>query len=141
VHCHKLMKRRFAGDARDCRFPSMRSSPKHPMALAIVAGAVVACMAVAGCSPGADYPTPFPAVHDMPPPRSDATLTPVQVQQATEDLITERNHLTSAAQSAGQKPTASANDGNPQPGRTPAASANGQTPAANSTVSAGNETK
>ena len=62
-----------------------------------------ACLAVSACSPGAgaDYPTLFPAVHDMPPPRADTTLSPVQVQQATEDLITERNHLSAEAQGSG----------------------------------------
>jgi hypothetical protein len=56
---------------------------------------VAVCLVTAACSPGADYPTPtlFPAVHDMPPPRTDAPLNPVQVQQATEDLISERDHL------------------------------------------------
>jgi hypothetical protein len=55
------------------------------------------CLLVAGCSPGVDYPSIFPAVHDMPPPRSDATMDQIQVQKATEDLITERDHLNAAA--------------------------------------------
>jgi hypothetical protein len=69
--------------------------------------AVVAPLAVAGCSPGADYPSPsiFPAVHDMPPPRNDTTMNPLQVQQATEDLISERNHLTAQASSPGSQAT------------------------------------
>lgn len=71
--------------------------------LAAAIAAIAFCFGVAGCSPGADYPSLFPAVHDMPPPRADAPLTPVQVQQATEDLITERDRLTAEAQAADQK--------------------------------------
>jgi hypothetical protein len=63
------------------------------LALAVAA----TCLLVAACSPGVDYPSIFPAVHDMPPPRSDATMDQVQVQKATEDLITERDHLNAAA--------------------------------------------
>ena len=82
------------------------------LSAALIAAATV--LAVSGCSPGADYPSvfspardapPFPAVHDMPPPRDDTTMNPLQVQQATEDLISERNHLsagTQAPQQAGQ---------------------------------------
>jgi len=46
-----------------------------------------------------DYPSIFPAVHDMPPPRTEAPLDAQQVQQATEDLISDRNRLNSEAQS------------------------------------------
>jgi hypothetical protein len=70
------------------------------LAAALIAPAAV--LAVSGCSPGADYPSLFPAVHDMPPPRSDTTMDPLQVQQATEDLITERNHLSAGTQSPQQ---------------------------------------
>jgi hypothetical protein len=82
------------------------------LATALIAAATV--LAVSGCSPGADYPSLFPAVHDMPPPRNDTTMNPLQVQQATEDLISERNHLsggTQAPQQASQtaNPPAAAN--------------------------------
>jgi hypothetical protein len=73
------------------------------LAAALIAAGMA--LAVSGCSPGADYPSLFPAVHDMPPPRNDTTMNPLQVQQATEDLISERNHLsagTQAPQQAGQ---------------------------------------
>ena len=53
---------------------------------------------MSGCSPGVDYSPLLPAGHDLPPPRADTTLDPLQVQQATEDLITERNHLSAEAQ-------------------------------------------
>ncbi len=67
---------------------------------------IAAGLLVSACSPGADYPSIFPAVHDMPPPRADTPLDPVQVQQATEDLITERNHLNGEAQGAATKDSA-----------------------------------
>jgi hypothetical protein len=59
-------------------------------------------LAMSGCSPGADYPSIFPAVHDMPPPRADTPMDANQVQQATEDLITDRNRLSAESQGAGQ---------------------------------------
>jgi hypothetical protein len=43
---------------------------------------------------------PFPAVHDLPPPRTDITLTPDEVKKATSDLNTDRDHLSTEAQSA-----------------------------------------
>lgn len=62
-------------------------------AVAVAAG--LAC-ALSGCSPE----LAFPAVHDMPPPRADTPLTPDQVKQATDDLISERNHLSAETQAA-----------------------------------------
>jgi hypothetical protein len=59
--------------------------------------ALVACLLVAACSPGAEYPSIFPAVHDVPPPRAEAPMDPLQVQKATEDLITQRDHLNAEA--------------------------------------------
>jgi hypothetical protein len=92
------------------------------LSAALIAAATV--LAVSGCSPGADYPSvfspardapPFPAVHDMPPPRDDTTMNPLQVQQATEDLISERNRLSAGTQ-ASQQPgqTGNAQAGNAQ---------------------------
>jgi hypothetical protein len=63
-----------------------------------LATAAAACLVLAGCSPGADYPSLFPAVHDRPPVRSDTPLDPNQVQQATEDLISARDRLGAEAQ-------------------------------------------
>src|SRR5690349_22054904 len=68
----------------------------------------VACLALAACSPGADYPSLFPAVHDIPPPRTDAPLDANQVQQATEDLITARDRLNTEAQGGQSKNAAAA---------------------------------
>jgi len=61
------------------------------------------CLALSGCSPGADYPSLFPGVHDRPPPRSEAPLDANQVQQATEDLISARDRLSAEAQSGQNK--------------------------------------
>ena len=87
------------------------------LAAALIAAAMA--FAVSGCSPGADYPSLFPAVHDMPPPRNDTTMNPLQVQQATEDLISERNHLSGGTQA----PQQASQTGNP-----PAAAKAGQPP-------------
>lgn len=64
--------------------------------------AAAVSFAVSGCSPGLDYPSLFPAVHDMPPPRPETTMDADQVQRATETLISERDHLSAQAQGAGQ---------------------------------------
>ena len=75
-----------------------------PLALAAPAWALAAaaCLLVSGCSPGVDYPSIFPAIHDMPPPRADTPMNSDQVQQATEDLVTERNHLNAQSQGGAQ---------------------------------------
>jgi hypothetical protein len=38
----------------------------------------------------------------MPPPRTEAPLTPDQIRQATEELANEREHLSTATQSSSQ---------------------------------------
>jgi len=82
--------------------PRMPASfARRRAAAACLAG--LACLALAACSPGADYPSLFPSVHDIPPPRNDTRLDQNQVQQATEDLITARDRLTAEAQSAQAK--------------------------------------
>ena len=65
--------------------------------------AAIVCLILAACSPGADYPSLFPSVHDIPPPRTDTPLDTNQVQQATEDLISARDRLTTEAQGAQAK--------------------------------------
>src|SRR6202167_6794677 len=114
--------------------------------------AAAACLLVAGCSPGVDYPSIFPAVHDMPTPRADTPMDADQVQQATEDLITERNRL-AAQQASGQAkttPPATGDTSQPmakyQPAaavstKNAAASANAQGAAADGTQAADTETK
>jgi len=58
------------------------------LSLAILAIAVSVAFLVTGCAE-----IGFPAVHDMPAPRADTTMTPDQVKQATDDLVSERDHL------------------------------------------------
>jgi hypothetical protein len=65
--------------------------------LAVVA-ITVAGMMLSACSPGAEYPSLFPAIHDTPPPRAEAPLDSLEIQRATEDLISARDHLTAEAQ-------------------------------------------
>jgi hypothetical protein len=69
---------------------------------------LAACLVLGACSPGGDYPSLFPSVHDIPPPRTDAPLDSNQVQQATEDLISARDRL-----SAGAQGTQAKNSNNP----------------------------
>jgi hypothetical protein len=65
--------------------------------LGTLAVAAAAALFLSGCSE-----LGFPSVHDMPTPRADTTLTPDQVRQATDDLVNEREHLSTEAQAAGQ---------------------------------------
>jgi hypothetical protein len=122
-----------------------------PAVLAL-ALAVAACLLVCGCSPGVDYPSIFPAIHDMPPPRADAPMDPNQLQQATEDLITDRNHLNAEMQNNGPGKTSTNPPGNtkdsaksPPPAKSqPAAAAPGSTQGASGVAgaqTAGAETK
>jgi hypothetical protein len=74
---------------------------------ALLALGAIACLVLGACSPGADYPSLFPSVHDLPPPRSDTPLDRNQVQQATEDLISARDRLSAEAQGAQGKSAAS----------------------------------
>jgi hypothetical protein len=60
-------------------------------------GASIAAL-VAGCSPGADYPS----ILDKPAPRADQTMDPDQVKQATDALISDRNRLSTDAQAPQQ---------------------------------------
>jgi hypothetical protein len=116
----------------------------HSVAIGLAA-AVVFCLAVSACSPGVDYPSLFPAVHDMPPPRADATLDAQQVQQATEDLISDRNRLNSEAQSGQSKAPLDLAPKSPKAPNSAAAAkkaaAKSPPPAAAGTQTAGAETK
>lgn len=71
-----------------------------------IALAGACCLILSACSPGANYPSLFPAIHDTPPPRSETPLDSVQVQQATEDLISARDRLTAEAQSSQRRNSA-----------------------------------
>jgi len=59
--------------------------------------ATVTCLLLAACSPGADFPALFPAAHDGPPPRTEPTMSPLELQKTTEDLISERDRLNAQA--------------------------------------------
>jgi len=83
---------------------------------AVLALAAAACLLVSGCSPGVDYPSIFPTIHDMPPPRADAPMGPDQLQQATEDLITDRNHLNAEMQNNGPAKTSTDKTSTDPPG-------------------------
>ena len=74
--------------------------------------AIVTCLVLAGCSPGADFPALFPAVHDTPPPRTEPTMNPLELQKATEDLISDRDRLNAQApqNAPGKNPTNTAKD-------------------------------
>jgi hypothetical protein len=61
---------------------------------ALAAVALIGVLALGGCA----VESGFPAVHDMPAPRADTTLTPDQVKQATDSLISERDQLQTNAQ-------------------------------------------
>jgi hypothetical protein len=73
------------------------STTWRQLAALLIASAVV--VGLSGCSPGADYPSIFSTGHDLPPPPT-ATMSTDQVQQATEALITDRDHLNAQAQGA-----------------------------------------
>jgi hypothetical protein len=84
-----------------------RLSPRC-RAAAFVVLAAAASLVLAACSPGADYPSLFPSVNDI-PPRINTPLDSNQVQQATEDLISARDRLSAEAQDAqGKNSTSSA---------------------------------
>jgi hypothetical protein len=114
-----------------------------------IALAGACCLILSACSPGANYPSLFPAVHDTPPPRSETPLDSVQVQQATEDLISARDRLSAEAQSSqsqnSARPSASsatAVAAKKQPvALSPANAASRRSPASDNAQDAGTETK
>jgi hypothetical protein len=76
----------------------------------LVLGAATATL-VAGCSPGADYPS----ILDKPAPRAEQTMNPDQVKQATDALISDRNRLSTDAQAGQQQASAPAATGSTRP--------------------------
>ena len=96
---------------------SQRPVPRHALAAALIAVAVI----LAGCSAGstvADHlPTAlgglpdgtpqrpgtsgaYPAVHDMPPPRATTVLTDAETKKLESDLVAARNRAAEAAAKA-----------------------------------------
>jgi hypothetical protein len=67
----------------------------------------------------------FPNVHDMPAPRADTTLTPDEVKQATDTLISERDHLQSIPPATAPAPAPAPQKASLQPA--PAAATTGTT--------------
>jgi hypothetical protein len=67
--------------------------------------ATAGVMLLSGCS----HEVGLPAVHDMPPPRAEAPLSPDQIKRATDELTNERDHLSAATQVKSQP--------NPTPGK------------------------
>jgi hypothetical protein len=67
----------------------------------VVLAAASAAVLLSGCSTD----SAFPAVHDMPAARTDMKLTPDQVKQATDDLISERDRTEARAQGTVQPAT------------------------------------
>jgi hypothetical protein len=52
----------------------------------------------------------YPAIHDMPTARTETTLTPNEVKQATDNLVYEREHLNVEVQAgANPQPVAATN--------------------------------
>jgi len=84
--------------------------------LAALAIGAAATVLVSGCSSHGE----FPAVLDHPTPRDDVPLSAEQVKQATDALISERDHLSAEAQTGG---AASAAPPNPAPANAPAGAA------------------
>src|SRR5262249_27054143 len=96
---------------------SQRPVPRHALAAALVAVAVV----LAGCSAGStvaghlpaalgglpdgtpqrpDTSRAYPAVHDMPPPRATTVLTDAETRKLESDLVAARNRAAEAAAKA-----------------------------------------
>jgi hypothetical protein len=103
--------------------------------------ATAVCLLLCACSPGADYASPFPssspfpAVGDVPPPRSDTTLDANQVQQATEDLISARDHLSAGGQTKNTTKTSSNSAGAAATKKPPAVKQKKASPPAGATAS------
>jgi hypothetical protein len=58
--------------------------------------AIALALTLAACSPGADYPN----ILAKPDPRAQQTMSPDQVKQATDALLSDRAQLSTSAQAA-----------------------------------------
>ena len=80
--------------------------------LAALAICLAPTLAASGCS-SSSSPSPsllYPSVLAEPPARDTTPLSPIEVQQAMDNLISERNHLCAeAVATSGAKSTAAAN--------------------------------
>ena len=66
-----------------------------------------------GAPPRPETPAEYPAVHDLPPPRSETVLTGEQQKQVEDELIAARNRAATATGSIGSTGKAAGNARNP----------------------------
>ncbi len=71
------------------------------LVLSTLAVAAASAFLMSGCSDAI-----FPAVHDMPAQRTETTLTPDEVKQVTNNLVNQRDQLSTEAQTVEQQGTA-----------------------------------
>jgi len=88
----------------------------HSCVAARLLAALAICLALAVVASGCSTSTSsalspaYPAVLADPPPRDTAPLSPTEVQQAMDNLISQRNHLCAeAVATSGSRSTAAAN--------------------------------
>jgi hypothetical protein len=70
--------------------------------LALLAAGAAVALPLAACAPGAEYP----AVLDRPEPRADAPMSPDQLKEVTNSLISDRDHLSAEAKPQADTPAA-----------------------------------
>ena len=102
--------------------------------IASLAYAGVAVIAAAVLLSGCASDTTFPAVHDMPAARSESKLTPDQIKQATDELISERDRTEQGGTPATTGSTTQRKP--PAAQRKPPAAQSAARPAASSDISA-----
>jgi len=108
--------------------------------IASLAWAGVAVIAAAVLLSGCASDSSFPAVHDIPVARSESKLTPDQIKQATDELISERDRTeqgTAATTGSTTQRKPAATQRKPTAAqRKPAAAQSAARPAASSDISA-----
>jgi hypothetical protein len=87
------------------------------------AAAIAAAALLAACSQVADYQSPYPSLFAKPEQRAQQPMTPDQVQQATNALISDRSQLSAEAQAAQSEAAASGMSSPATTGTTPSAGA------------------
>ena len=87
------------------------------------AGVLAAAALLAACSQVTDYQNAYPSLFAKPDPRAEQTMTPVEVQQATSALISDRSQLSAEAQAAQAGASASGMTSPATTGTTPSAGA------------------
>jgi hypothetical protein len=78
---------------------------------------------LAACSQVTEYQNSYPSLFAKPDPRAEQTMTPDQVQQATNALISDRGQLSADAQAAQASAAASGMTSPATTGTTPSAGA------------------